>query len=270
MNDVRKTEYDAAYEAGRIAGANTKVQWLGPNSEIPYMLVPEGYAVRDLSNLLPDPLNIDQLTTLYDGASFAAYVNRFKDGRTLVFADPHGSSFKAELDFHTADQPSKCEHSAGLGLKLSPEWTAWQGKEGVALDPQSLARFIEEQLPVIHEPSGAVLLTAIRHFRAERNVSYNKVLSNMDNSTLELNYSDGTRATSEIEVPAEFKLLLPVFRHGTPAEMVVKVEWKLLDEGKIQFTLRRQRPDDVKDAAFKTACDEIQKATDVPLLLGAA
>ena len=270
MSDVKKTEYDAAYEAGRIAGSNLSVQWLGPNREIPYMLVPEGYSVQELSELLPEPLAIEQCTQLYDGASFATYVNRFKDGRTLVFADPNGNSFKSELDFHTAGHPSKCQHTAGLVLKLSPEWMAWQGMDGRTVTPQDLARFIEEQLPVIHEPSGGVLLTAIRHFRAERSVSYNKVLSNMDNSTLELNYSDGTRATSEIEVPAEFKLMLPVFRHGTPAEMVVKVEWKLLDEGKIQFTLRRQRPDDVKDAAFKTACDEIQKATDVPLLLGAA
>jgi hypothetical protein len=44
----------------------------------------------------------------------------------------------------------------------------------------------------------------------------------------------------------------------------------LHDEDKLTFTLRRQRPDDVRDAAFKTACDEIEAATGVPLLLGAA
>jgi uncharacterized protein YfdQ (DUF2303 family) len=266
------TEYEAAFQRGYEAGAGQSVRALNPGAEgKPYVVLPEGFRLHDLSHMLDRPERITADVETYDVRSFCAYVNRFKqEDQTMIFGNHTKGSFRAEIDYHRPGVPSRSTHRANLVLEFSPEWLAWKAKDGAILNPQDLAKFIEEQLPVIHEPSGALLLTAIRHFRAERSVSYKRVLSDMDNRTLELNYTDGTRATGEVQVPAEFKLLIPVFKHGTPAEMLVKVEWKLHDEDKLTFTLRRQRPDDVRDAAFKTACDEIEAATGVPLLLGAA
>ena len=71
----------AAIDAGMALGAPRTV------NNVPYAIVPAGCKVQYLSQLLDAPQRIEENVEALTLESFLAYLARFQDSRTVVFAN---------------------------------------------------------------------------------------------------------------------------------------------------------------------------------------
>ena len=71
-----------------------------PKTDIPSVVVPEGYDVKSLESLQLAPSRIRQNVSLISPGSLIAYIQRFRDERSVVFADKTKTRIVAVLDFH--------------------------------------------------------------------------------------------------------------------------------------------------------------------------
>ncbi|EJD6097125.1 DUF2303 family protein, partial [Citrobacter freundii] len=60
---------------------------LKTETDIPSVVVPDGFEVKSLESLQLAPSRIRQSTNLISPGSLIAYIQRFRDERTVVFAD---------------------------------------------------------------------------------------------------------------------------------------------------------------------------------------
>jgi hypothetical protein len=112
----------------------------------------------------------------YEALSFARFVNRFKSQSTVIFADRIGVKFTAALDYHPAgekqDGTSWDLFRGILPLRHTPSWTTWQTANGKPMEQADFAQFLEDNLPDIAEPNGALLVEIARTLEANVDVSY--------------------------------------------------------------------------------------------------
>lgn len=238
------------------------------------VLVPEGYkphTIPPLEKLLP---RIRQTVSLYDAASFTAYVNRYKSEQSRLFATPghlspdKKASVTAVLDYHA---PEKADHGAHVARYLprySEQWDRWT-KTGSM--PQAVfAEFIEENRADIVEPEAALLLDIVSKFRATKKQDYDSVV-HQPNGDITIGWSDKTEYAGKpgVTVPHELKLGIPVFFKGTMYSVPVLMRYRLTD-GKLTFVVKMDRPEYVEQAAFDEITKGVTEATGIEIYLGAA
>lgn len=168
MSDIDNVK--AAIEAGKKIGellALGNVHRVEGGATPPFLLLPAGYTLQALEAHLPAPLAARSTVTLATAASFVAYVNRFKDGDTVVFADLEAQKFEAVIDYHGAPTPEAPgvdarwgKHRARFDCQTTAVWDEWTDPKvnGQPKSQVEFARFIEEHIPHIGAPAGAVLL----------------------------------------------------------------------------------------------------------------
>lgn len=217
---------------------------------------------------LPD--FITQSVTLQTVDSLVDYVNRFKSGTTILFADITTNSIKAQLDYHAADDAGHVAHTANMALPYSEEWKTWSGISGRLMPQLEFARFLEENAADVAAPSGADLLEACRDLQAVRKVNFKKaVRTATDNENFE--YSDETEARTSggIELPTKFLLRLPVYFGGETTDVYAFLRWKL-DEGALTLGFVLHRAEHVRQAVFKQIVHDAADRTERPAVFGKA
>lgn len=73
------------------------------------------------------------------------YVNLFKTGDTVIFADSENENFNAVIDYHKKSslEAGLLRHSAHLDLPVSTEFRTWLQIDGAWMEQKKFARFIE-------------------------------------------------------------------------------------------------------------------------------
>lgn len=261
-----RTECDAALEAGqRIAALAQPVQRVGETGT-PFLVVPQGFGLHDLSAWLPKPLRTKAAPVFPDQGSFAAYVNRFKTADSVLFADQDGAKVLAILDYHGPAEAAHGEHTATLVLKLSEEWQAWTQRNRRQLGQAELADFLEERALDIREPSGGRIVDVVRNLRLKKNVVFEKVLSE-ENGSVDFRYVEDVKETGSLRIPLEWTLALRPYDHCEPVAVPVKVRYRL-EDGKVRFEYRLTRPDLITETAFRQVVEKAREATALPTYYG--
>ena len=238
-----------------------------------YAVVPKGYTLESLADYLPRPLRIEQAVTLHDADSFIGYVNEYaKEGVSLIFFNGEAEEFVAILDYHEKPElPNWCDHVAAFKVRRSVEFETWMTSNRKQMSQVDFARFLEENLPDIAEPTSAELLQVALTFEAKKSVEFSSGVR-LANGQIQFQYDEVVRGTAQkgtIEIPEKFVLGIPIHVNGPAYRIDVRLRWRL-QEGKVAFWYEIVRPHRYIEDALKEIRQRIEQETSVGVFAGVA
>lgn len=258
----KKTPFGDAMAAGiAMAGAINNV------GHTPFTIIPDGYAVKDLEQMLPTPTRLRGVVRLHDAASFCAYVNAYADATSRVYlqADTMGAEFTAALN-HGGWR----DHKAHYKCTTTPEWQTWVGANRKSMSQADFAAYIEDNLLDIVVPEGAKMLEVSRSLQAKRAVSFTSAVR-LDNGDTEFLYEEETKGTSKgkLDIPTEFVISVSPFV-GTPTvETVARLRYRIND-GKLVMWYELVRPHKVVEEAVNSEIARIEELIGIKIWRGVA
>lgn len=250
----------------------------------PYVVVPYGYAIKDLEDLLPNPVRKRAAVTLLDADSFIAYAKKHGSLDTCVlYADVDYEHSKcgilAVIDDHGSDTDHARwrEHTAYFAPKLSLEWRRWTENDGKsrAKTQAEFAAFIEDNLGDIATmdgmPTGTEMLTMALGFEANSDKRFKRKID-LQSGGVHLEFVDqADEATSEkMRLFERFTIGIPVFQ-GASEAYPVEARLKFRQNAdKLTFWYELIRPDRVFKQAVTDTIGKIGNDTGLQLLYGNA
>lgn len=233
-----------------------------------YLYTPDangGWGAVDITAALPTPLRLTQEQVLTSPQAFVDYVKLYaKVDETLVLSKPplvdaNGKSedvkFLALIDYHKdAASPSWVGHKARLTLLNTPSWADWSKGHDQFMDQVTFARFLEERIPDIADPAGAVLVDLARTFEALGSVSF-KSVETARNGTRQLKYEETVKEVPQpgsMGLPEEITLMLAPFVGTDRRPIKARVRFQI-DRGTLRLKYQLIRPEDVLLDAYGDA-----------------
>lgn len=282
-----------------IAAANKGAREVGGT---PFVVVPEGYRLEQLGQLLPQPVRKTGTTNLHDADSFIAYVNDHKAPESRIYVDADFESgrikFAAVLNEHQASavqllaplpagEPGKLvqgelinpaawrDHRAVFAPRQTPEWKAWLGKNRVKFSQQEFGEFLEYHLPEIVAPEGtrypqpAQLLEFALNLEETKKVKFRSG-QRLQNGAVQLEYvEEGDDATKgKLEAFESFAIGIAPFFNGGGYQLEAKLRYRITNEGGLTFWYELQRPEKALEDAARDLLMQVQDRTSVPVLFG--
>lgn len=236
------------------------------------LIVPDGYRVERITPVEPPLPRIKQTPVMHDRDSFAAYVNRFKQANTQLFAEPGflatgGAHVTAVIDYHSPTVPDRSAHVVCYRPRYSEQWQRWVSASKAPMKQAQFAEFVEECRADIVEPEAARLLDIVRTFKASKKVEFDSIVY-QPNGDVKLAYDEKTQQNgSSGALPELMKLGIPIYFRGTVYAVPVFVRYRVAD-GAVQFQLKIDRADVIEDAAFGEVMAGISEATSIGVYLG--
>lgn len=245
----------------------------------PVTILPEGFKVRLLPELLAAPTRKTGTTVLNDAESFVAVVNDQKGPGTRLFSTIAPPTFTAVFNHH-ADQAGWGDHRARYNAPLAPEWAAWTGMDGKKQHQVDLAQFIENNLVDVAfleprdghpgSPDGSTLLEVCRTLEAKKKVEFKSAIRLADGST-QFTYNEDVQGSARqglLQVPEQFTLAIPVFENGAKWRVDVRLRYRIQDGGNLVMWLELIRPQKVIEGAVLELREQIAKDTGLQILNG--
>lgn len=226
------------------------------------VVVPEGFAVRDIRDMLPPPPRPREAIELLTAQSLCDYVTHFGlPDRTAIFADEMRADFRAVLDYHLVHGTrGTCDHTARYTCPQSAEWRIWAGPSNGKLIPQAdFARFIEDNLPDIISPSSADMLQIAFTLQVKKDASYSSDLR-LDNGQTQFRYEEtirGSTRAGDLSIPDSFTISIPVFVGEPRVTIGARLRYRI-SEQKLVIGYELIRPQVVLLAAVQTVTASIR------------
>jgi len=218
--------------------------------------------------ILPKPAFIDQLVNIDHASSLVDYVNRFKTGETVIFADTDELEIHAIIDYHKADSAAAglVEHRAVLKLSHSAEWETWQAINKRMYDQKAFAKLIDINSEDVISPAGAALLEQVMDLEMTSTVTVQRKLMQSGSSRGE---GGVARKVDGTVLPAFFLLSIPVFTGEMPVELRAQTLDNLdANTGKISLGLELVRTRIVIEKEVARIANAIAVETAVPVIMG--
>jgi uncharacterized protein YfdQ (DUF2303 family) len=236
---------------------------------IPYVVVPNNYQVRSLEHLLTSPVRTRARAAFVDVESFAAYVSERKTDRTIVTADENGGSVTAILDYHHERAAAFGEHIASLKLTPTDEWKAWLGMNGKRVSQHTFAEFLEDNLPDIAEPAGAVVLEVAKSLQIDKKIRFLSS-TRLQDGNREFVYEEAQEASASkgtLHVPESFTLGLAPYLGSSKYSLTARLRFRM-EEGKLALWYDLLRPHKVVEDAFNNVVAQLVTGLKTPILRG--
>lgn len=240
---------------------------------MPFLVLPTNVEVKQVEYLLAQPVRIRQKVRLLDARSFIAYVSAFKDAQTRIFATPDHLRVVAVFDYHAgADGPQWGEHRAILTLRHDPAFTKWKAKHNAKMDQVAFAEFLEDSIPDVVKPAGAVLFEIASNLEVKRNASFLSEVR-LSNGARQFQYQEEQKENSPkgtLTVPETFVLGLRVFEGDTDKYQIeARFRYRLTDQ-KLSMWFSLVRIEDVIRDAFAHVLKDVEEGTTIKPFLGSA
>lgn len=221
----------------------------------------------------PAPRRIIRQVTVNDTASFLEYFLRHAVTSSEVFADRDSRRITAILDAPGPGQPSWCDHRLTMQLEHTTAWRAWTGKDREYMWQAAFAEHLEDNLADIVDPPGAEMLEVAQTLQATTKVSFASGYR-LVNGQRQIQYTEETTgsagARGTLQIPAEFRLGLPVFRGDDAAEQVTaRLRYRVKDAA-LTLGYALDRPEEAVERAFETYVAAIGSELATPVLRGHA
>lgn len=258
---------DAAIEAARLADPVIE----GPHGRR-HVLVPEGMKLAEAHDPYVLPPRIGQGVTVDDAASLIVYANRFSDARSLIVADIDSLRIAARLDWHRGNQdadplaPQPAVHTATLALRESEEFRRWKAVEGEMHDQMAFAEFLDENACDIVDPDPADMIEIARELEATQGVAF-KASTRLQTGERSLTYETETHVKSEMRVPTQFTLQIPLFQGEAPVDIKASFRFRPTPGGlRLGFVWRRVEYR--MQAEFAQIATRVAEQAGLPVIFG--
>jgi len=235
-----------------------------------HVLIPDGFKLEDVSppHLLPD--HIRQKVTVDDLGSMIQYAKRFADTRSIIIADYDAGTIAAHLDWHGANNDVKaCDHvshSVTLKLRDSEEYKRWNKAEGDLHSQEEFAIFIEENVHDVTDPEPGVLIEICRDLEASQGVAFRSGVR-LENGDRTFRYETETKIKSEISVPTEIGLSIPLYNGEPPTDIRAKFRFRPTPQG-LMLGFRWHRVEYRRQATFVEMATKAVEETGLPVFYG--
>ncbi len=228
------------------------------------------------------PGRIAGRVTLETEGSLVAYANSFKAENSVLFASIATDTIVAVLDYHASSRdggdvaagdlpqfrPDFLEHRATLKLARSLEWDAWTKIDGRMMPQLEFCKFLEENREDIIAPDAATVLEAARDLQTMRKSDFRSaVREDSDNVRIEYAEDVDARSKTDVTLPAEFKLSIPVYFDGDEVEVFALLRWVVAD-GSLQLGVKLKRAERIRQATFKAVVTALAEDIGVKSLYG--
>jgi uncharacterized protein YfdQ (DUF2303 family) len=250
----------------QIVGSIKDPEILKIDEEHQFLALPPGYTGRTLlPSELPPPNRIVQRVTLQNPTDFVVYVKRFEDPAiTMVFADEPTGRYEAILDYHDGETGDRayCDHRAFYTCPLSDEWKLWTSTSGKPQEQGAFAKFLEENLPDIHEPPAADLLAVALSLEVHKNAKFDSDIR-LDNGQRQFTYAEEIRGQTRqgnLAIPEAFTISIPVFIDGKLYKILARLRYRMND-GKLTIWHELVRANDF----YRQAVTDVTKLIDKEL-----
>lgn len=276
----------------------------GTSAVAPIVAVPKGLELQSLKPLLDQYLTRPErrrgTATVGDLESFIAFLERYADKDSVIFADPSKTAptLLAVLNHHPATErhveaPTELfagygDHRAKYACPLSEEWKAWIVANEKPMTQAAFASFIEDRIGDVilamddHEALMQLLTLVGGKFASPSNLlalsrglavnvsTQVKQAITLASGEITVQYAethnDGEGAP--LSVPNLFAIAIPVFYAGAAYRIAVRLRYRLA-EGKITWSYSLYRPDRVFDDAFGGIVTTLREEQDWPVFIGA-
>ena len=237
---------------------------LKTDTDIPSVVVPDGFDIKSLESLQIAPSRIRQTTNLISPGSLIAYIQRFRDERSVVFADKTKTRIVAVLDFHqNADSPHWGTHKAVYDCPFSDEWKAWSAADGTKMDQINFAEFLENNIQNVAPvgdnysgPSGTELLEMVLAFQETRKSEF-KSVKRLTDGTCQFQYSDEKSGSGNTKMPEKISLAISPFHNGSPYQVDARIRYRLRD-GQLILWYELIEPKKVVEHAFQEIVTDME------------
>ena len=236
------------------------------------MMAPTGYQIADVTDPERLPAFIDQKIALDDADSLIAYANRFSDPRSILIADQDAGTVRAVLDWHRDNSEGRAPHRqtaahrATLVLRDSEEFKRWNAMQGDLHDQADFAQFIEENVTDVESPDHSVLLEICRDLEASTGSAF-KSGTRLDNGDRSFRYETETRITSDVTVPTEIALSIPLYLGEPPVTLRAKFRFRATPTG-LKLGFRWHRVEYQRQATFRAMAFNVAEQTGLALVFG--
>jgi len=240
----------------------------------PFLITKKGFDVKDISDLLSDPLRIKKNIQLYDVGSFIEYYNRFADEDSTIYYNIETAKFKAILDHNMniegdENTPRWEEHTATYACPATPEWNIWREFSGKKMNQEDFSLFIEDNLNEINEPKGAQMLDIVSSLKATKNVNFRSALR-LDNGQTQITYVEDIEGsagqTGKLNIPTIIKLGMRLFAGGEGYEIEARFRYRI-NSGNLIMWYELIRPHKVNEAAIDGTLKIIEENMSIGYLL---
>lgn len=254
MNTSNTTIESQVGDIERLVRGST-VHLLPDTLEVPFVLIPEGFKLKDLEEQQVKPRRVREAITLNTVESFIDYLKEWGDANSSIFADEPARSLGAVIDYHEdAKTPSWGTHTAGYTAKLSRELQAWQAAAGKPLPQVMFAEFIEDRIADVASPQGADLLERVLKLQILTKGVFGSALR-LQTGEFSLQYSEEQEKGS-VELPEKLSLGIPLFHGGVSYKVDVRLRYRLA-EGKVTFIYKLVDIDRLIEHAFSEVVQKV-------------
>jgi uncharacterized protein YfdQ (DUF2303 family) len=243
----------ADYYAEALRNAEGVTHTLAEGSR-PFRLTRDG-AIQSLEAYLPAPTAIRQEVALDRLSSLVAYVRRFKTDDTLVYLNRPAGTVTAILDAPGPGRPSWGSHRAKITLSPTRSWAEWTKANKEPMSQEAFGQFLEDHIPDIVEPSGALLVEIARNLEANIGGRFQRGLRALDGSvTFAYTHTvDGSAQTTQgtVKVPDQVTLALRPFEAlQTSFPLVGRLRYRIGPQGALLLWFDLLGAADVRDEAL--------------------
>jgi uncharacterized protein YfdQ (DUF2303 family) len=241
--------------------------------DIPFVVIPDDHSVKKLEDTLLNPLRTRATVAINAADSFIAYINKHKTDATSLYGSMGDKpSFIAVIDDHVPAVAAWREHKATYACPLSPEWLTWTNPlhNAKAKTQVDFARFIEDNLLDIVDPSAAEVLAVSRTLEAKKSVSFSSGVR-LDNGDVQFTFNEETKGTAgkgTIDIPERFGIAIPVFEGGDKYRIDARLRYRINDGGQLSMWYELERPHKVIEHATKEVWKAIAEGTGLPIING--
>lgn len=245
-------------------------------TDIPSAVLPEGYEVKSLESLQLAPSRIRQNVSLISPGSLIAYIQRYRDARSVVFADKTKTRIVAVLDFHeNANNAAWGAHKAVYDCPFSDDWKAWCAGDNAKMNQIDFAEFLENNIknvaPISDDysgPSGTELLEMVLAFQETRKSEF-KSVKRLSDGTCQFAFSDEKSGSGNTKMPEKISLAISPFHNGAAYQIDARIRYRLRD-GQLVLWYELIEPKKVVEHAFQEIVTDMenQLGEDLPIYEG--
>lgn len=210
MTDTKENE---AQVIASMAEAAAKIREVG---DTPFIMVPRGYEVQDLSRMKAAPQRISACVRAEREESFSELVNEFKDHRSRLYIsqDSFLGGFTVIVDDAAKGQPSWRDHRIIYRPEESPVFSTWMLNADRVQSLKDFANFLQINRMSIVEPDAASLVGTIRDLKAVAKVEIHESVDEFTGSKAQSYAQTVTlkSAKGDVSLPASFVIRVPVYK----------------------------------------------------------
>lgn len=272
MSEQKDTGIGAAVE--QIVALAKSINPILNNGGNVSVLVPPGYKREDITDTVEKafltPLRPRGEASFTAVDSFNSYVQRyFEPGKSWMYADYDAGKIVAVFNDHGMDTAGWKDFRATFIAEKSRELLIWKGSNCQHKDQVGFGEFLEANIADVLEPDGTSLLNIALTITASTAIQFSSA-RRLDNGQVQLAYSetiDAKAGSGSIEIPREFVIGIPVYKHGSPYRLTARLKYRL-NSGSVKFWYEIDRLDAAIEDAFKDHVSAVTQGTGQPVLTG--